>query len=100
MATLWQESAISVPPLSALKPPNDGITSPPCLRSSAICVLYRPAEIGCFVHAVPGDVQAAAPFLPAAWMKASVRNFAPDLAGTVAIVVLGPGLEVRPVDPG
>ena len=34
--TSLHESAISVPPWSALQPPNDGITSPPSPRSVAM----------------------------------------------------------------
>ncbi len=34
--TSLQESAISVPPWSALQPPKDGITSPPIPRSDAM----------------------------------------------------------------
>jgi len=37
--TFVHESAISVPPWSALYPPNDGITSPPIARREAMSEL-------------------------------------------------------------
>src|SRR5258705_524875 len=40
--TSWHESPISVPPWSALQPPNDGTTSPPIARRAAISDRYRP----------------------------------------------------------
>ena len=64
-----------MPEWSALKPPKDGITSPPVPRSVAMSLWYRPAAMVCVLS--PFQVGTQEP-LVGVWMNASVRYRAPD----------------------
>src|SRR5262249_60248875 len=64
------ESPISVPPWSALQPPNDGTTSPPMARSAAMSGRYRPLASGWLLLPFQASVHE---FLPSVWRKARVK---------------------------
>src|SRR4051794_10900060 len=74
-STLVQLSAISVPPLSAAYPPNEGMTSPPELRIAVMSEPKVPAEIG--IEVSPLKYTVHEPRL-AVCTKARVRNLLPD----------------------
>src|SRR6266511_515443 len=73
--TSLQESPISVPPWSALHPPNDGTTSPPRLRSVAMSARYRPLARVCLLSPFQASVHEV---LLSVSRNASVKYRAPD----------------------
>src|SRR5436853_7900865 len=81
--TSLHESAISVPPWSALYPPNDGITSPPIPRRVAMSDTYCPLEIG--EELLPFQV-GVHECLPSDWLNASVKYLAPDACAVLEML--------------
>ena len=68
--TSVHESAISVPPWSALQPPKDGKTSPPIVRRGAMSERYRPAATVSVFEPFHASVQE---LFPSVSRKASVK---------------------------
>src|SRR5436190_10694552 len=73
--TSEHESPISVPPWSALQPPNDGMTSPPIARNEAMSDMYRPEPTVSVFTPSQASVQDV---LLVVSRNASVRYRAPD----------------------
>ncbi len=70
-----------MPPMSALYPPSDGMTSPPAALSAAISSRYRPALTGCDGSPFQASVHES---FDRVSRKASVKCLMPEAAATVA----------------
>ncbi len=80
-----QLSASSVPVVSAVKPPNDGMTLPPPAWMAAMSLPKLACEIGSLV--LPSQYAVHDPGW-SVWRKASDRKRAPDCPDSAASPVL------------
>ena len=81
-ATVLQESPISVPPWSALQPPNEGMTSPPSARTAWMSLRNVPAATVWVLEPFQASVQEV---LLVVSRNARVRYFTPEVWATALI---------------